>query len=93
MLALQEKQNTQLVWDGMDAILKTKDEAKVEASFAEDFIQHNPWAKDGLAHVKEMLQFDFGYKAVRWIADGDIVAYHGYYTRSQSFRRTSPALC
>ena len=80
MLSQQEKQNIQLVWDGMGAILETKNEARVEASFAEDFIQHNPWAKDGLAHVKEMLQFDFGYKAIRWIADEDIMAYHGYYT-------------
>ena len=80
MLTAQEKQNIQLVWEGMGAILETKNEAVVDASFAEDFIQHNPWAKDGLAHVKEMLQFDFGYKAVRWVADGDIMAYHGYYT-------------
>ncbi|MEL7121300.1 MAG: nuclear transport factor 2 family protein [Bacteroidota bacterium] len=80
MLNNQEKQNIQLVWDGMSAILENKNEAKVEASFAEDFIQHNPWAKDGLAHVKEMLQFDFGYKPVRWVADGDIMVYHGYYT-------------
>jgi len=80
MLSLQEKQNVQLVWDGMGAILENKNEAKVEASFAEDFIQHNPWAKDGLAHVKEMLQFDFGYRPIRWIADGDIMVYHGYYT-------------
>lgn len=80
MLSNQEKQNIQLVWDGLAAILETKNEAKVEASFANDFIQHNPWAKDGLAHVKEMLQFDFGYKAVRWIADDDIMVYHGYYT-------------
>lgn len=80
MLSNQEKQNIQLVWDGMGAILENKNESKVEASFAEDFIQHNPWAKDGLAHVKEMLQFDFGYKPIRWIADGDIMVYHGYYT-------------
>ena len=80
MLSTQEQDNIQLVWEGMGAILETKNEAKVEASFAEDFIQHNPWAKDGIAHVKEMLQFDFGYKAIRWIADGDLMVYHGYYT-------------
>lgn len=27
-----------------------------------------------------MLQFNFSYQPVRWIADGDIMAYHGYYT-------------
>lgn len=80
MLSTQEQKNVQLVWAGMAAILKSKNEAQVEASFAEDFIQHNPWAKDGIAHVKEMLQFDFGYKAIRWVADGDLMAYHGYYT-------------
>lgn len=80
MLTQQEQQNIQLVWDGMGAILETKNEGIVETSFAEDFIQHNPWAKDGITHIKEMLAFDFGYKAVRWIADGDIMVYHGYYT-------------
>jgi len=79
-LTENEKANLQLVWNGMTAILETKDEATVEASFAEDFIQHNPWAKDGIAHVKEMLAFDFGYKPIRWIADDDIMVYHGYYT-------------
>ncbi|MDW3651403.1 MAG: nuclear transport factor 2 family protein [Bacteroidia bacterium] len=80
MLSQAEKQNIQLVWDGMGAILETKDEEVVEKSFAKDFIQHNPWAKDGIEHIKEMLQFDFGYKAVRWISDEDIMVYHGYYT-------------
>lgn len=75
-----EKRNIQLVWDGMAAILETKNEQVVEASFAEDFIQHNPWAKDGIEHIKEMLAFNFGYMPIRWIADGDIMAYHGYYT-------------
>ncbi|MEM6343881.1 MAG: nuclear transport factor 2 family protein [Bacteroidota bacterium] len=80
MLTQQEKQNIQLVWDGMGAILETKNEQVVEASFAEDFIQHNPWAKDGLPHIKEMLAFDFGYVPVRWVVDKDVMAYHGYYT-------------
>lgn len=92
MLNTQEKQNIQLVWDGMGAILETKNERRVEASFAEDFIQHNPWAKDGLAHVKEMLQFDFGYKAVRWVADEDVMAYHGYYTAPNPLGE-HPLLC
>ncbi|MEO1054012.1 MAG: nuclear transport factor 2 family protein [Bacteroidota bacterium] len=79
-LSTTEKNNIQLVWNGMAAILETKDEAKVEASFAEDFIQHNPWAQDGIAHIKEMLAFGFGYKPIRWVVDNDIMAYHGYYT-------------
>ena len=79
-LSSTEKAHIQLVWDGMGAILKSKDEQKVEASFAEDFIQHNPWAKDGIAHIKEMLAFEFGYEPIRWVVDGDIMAYHGYYT-------------
>ncbi len=72
MLSQAEKQNIQLVWDGMGAILETKDEKVVEKSFAKDFIQHNPWAKDGIEHIKEMLQFDFGYKAVRWMSSSEI---------------------
>lgn len=80
MLSQKEQANIQLVWDGMGAILETKNEEVVEQSFAIEFIQHNPWAKDGIAHIKEMLAFDFGYKPVRWVVDDDIMAYHGYYT-------------
>ncbi|GAB5518015.1 MAG: hypothetical protein RhofKO_02660 [Rhodothermales bacterium] len=91
-LTPQEKGNIQLVWDGMAAILDTKDQATVDASFADDFIQHNPWAKDGIAHVKEMLAFDFGYKPIRWVADGDVMAYHGYYTAPNPLG-ANPLLC
>lgn len=80
MLSQIEQKNIQLVWEGMGAILNTKNEQVVEQSFATEFIQHNPWAKDGIAHIKEMLAFDFGYKPIRWVVDHDIMAYHGYYT-------------
>ena len=79
-LTTQEQYNIKLVWDCMAAILEAKDEQKIEACFTDDFIQHNPWAQDGIGHVKEMLAFEFGYKPIRWVADGDIMAYHGYYT-------------
>lgn len=91
-LKKQEKENIQLVWNGMDAILKTKDEKGVEDAFANDFIQHNPWAQDGIAHVKEMLAFDFGYVPARWVADGDTMAYHGYYTAPNPLG-DNPLLC
>ena len=92
MLSQEEKNNIRLVWSGMDAILNTKNEEVVEASFAVDFIQHNPWAKDGIEHIKEMLAFEFGYKPVRWIADGDIMVYHGYYTAPNPLGEL-PLLC
>lgn len=92
MLTSQEKQNIQLVWDGMGAILESKNEQVVDASFAEDFIQHNPWAQDGIEHIKEMLQFEFGYKPIRWIAEGDLMAYHGYYTAPNPLGE-HPLLC
>jgi len=92
MLTQQEKQNIQLVWDGMGAILETKNETRVEETFADDFIQHNPWAKDGIAHVKEMLQFDFGYKPIRWVAEGDTMSYMGYYTAPNPLGE-HPLLC
>lgn len=80
MLTAQEKKNIHIVFKGLDAILVDKSETGIEAHFAEDFIQHNPWAKDTSEHLKEMLQMDFGYKPVRWVSDGNIMAYHGYYT-------------
>jgi len=91
-ITVQEQANMQLVWDGMAAILNTKDEAKVVASFAQDFIQHNPWAQDGIAHVKEMLGFEFGYVPIRWVVEGDVMAYHGYYTAPNPLGE-HPLLC
>ncbi len=91
-LSQEEKNNVQLVWDGMAAILDTKDEVSVDASFATDFIQHNPWAKDGIEHIKEMLAFEFGYKPIRWVVDGDVMAYHGYYTAPNPLGE-NPLLC
>ena len=79
-LTAREKKNIQIVWEGLDAILKEKSEAGIDANFDERFIQHNPWAKDTSEHLKEMLQMDFGYKPIRWVSDENIMAYHGYYT-------------
>jgi len=76
----QESKNIRIVFDGLDAILKDKSEAGIDAHFDVSFIQHNPWAKDTIVHLKEMLHMDFGYKPVRWVSDGDIMAYQGYYT-------------
>ena len=92
MLSQQEKQHIQLVWDGLDAILKDKSEAGIDATFAEDFIQHNPWAGDTIVHLKEMLAMDFGYKPIRWVSDDDIMAYHGYYTAPNPLGE-HPLLC
>ena len=72
--------NVQLVIDAMDAILVEHSETLVEKHFHPDFVQHNPWAKDGAAHVKEMCAFEFGVEMHRYVAQGDIVAYHGIYT-------------
>ena len=92
MLSQKEKENIQKVWDGLDAILKDKNEAGIDANFAVDFIQHNPWAGDTIHHLKEMLQMDFGYAPKRWVSDGDIMAYHGYYTAPNPLG-DKPLLC
>jgi len=92
MLTTQEKENIQKVWAGLDAILIEKSETGIEQYFAEDFIQHNPWAGDTIIHLKEMLQMDFGYKGIRWVSDGDIMAYHGYYTAPNPLG-DKPLLC
>lgn len=55
-------------------------------------MQHNPWAKDGSAHVEEMCAFTFGLKAARWVAQGDLVAYHGLYTAPNPLGE-HPLLC
>lgn len=80
MLSDVEKQNIKCVKDAMDGILVHHDAESVDEHFHPSFVQHNPWAKDGAAHVKEMCAFTFGLKAVRWAAQGDLVAYHGLYT-------------
>lgn len=69
-----------LVQTAMDAILVRHDRAGVRRYFHPDFVQHNPWAEDGSAQVKAMCDFSFSVKMTRWAVQGDIVAYHGYYT-------------
>jgi predicted SnoaL-like aldol condensation-catalyzing enzyme len=75
-----ERSNLRLVKDAMDGILVHHDLASVTRHFHPRFVQHNPWAKDGAAHVQEMCAFTFGLVAARWAAQGDLVAYHGLYT-------------
>lgn len=75
-----ERKNIQIVRDAMDGILVHHDLASVERNFHPHFVQHNPWARDGAAHVQEMCAFTFGLVAARWAAQGDLVAYHGLYT-------------
>lgn len=72
--------DVELVIEAMDGILVHHSEAAVEKHFHPEFVQHNPWAKDGAAHVKEMCAFEFGVQMDRYVVQGDIVAYHGIYT-------------
>ncbi|MEN0062179.1 MAG: nuclear transport factor 2 family protein [Myxococcota bacterium] len=69
-----------LVQTAMDAILVRHDREEVRRYFHADFVQHNPWAEDGGAHVEAMCDFDFGVRMSRWAIEGDLVAYHGLYT-------------
>jgi predicted SnoaL-like aldol condensation-catalyzing enzyme len=69
-----------LVQAAMDGILVHHDRAGVRNHFHPDFVQHNPWADDGGAHVEAMCDFTFGVEMRRWIVQGDLVAYHGLYT-------------
>ncbi|MEO0599981.1 MAG: nuclear transport factor 2 family protein [Myxococcota bacterium] len=69
-----------LVQTAMDAILVRHDREEVRRYFHADFVQHNPWAEDGGAHVEAMCDFDFGVQMNRWVVQGELVAYHGLYT-------------
>ena len=74
------RQLQQLVQDAMDSILVAHDRERVRQLFHRDFVQHNPWAEDGGAHVEAMCDFGFGVRMSCWAVQGDIVAYHGLYT-------------
>lgn len=81
-----------LVQTAMDAILVRHDRAEVRQYFHPDFVQHNPWAADGGAHVEEMCDFTFGVRMSRWAIQGDLVAYHGLYTAPNPLG-DDPLLC
>lgn len=81
-----------LVQDAMDGILVHHDRAGVREHFHPDFVQHNPWADDGGAHVEAMCDFTFGVEMRRWILQGDLVAYHGLYTAPNPLGE-NPLLC
>ena len=81
-----------LVQAAMDGILVHHDRVGVRRHFHPDFVQHNPWADDGGAHVEAMCDFTFGVEMRRWVIQGDLVAYHGLYTAPKPPRRAPPAL-
>lgn len=80
------------VQTAMDAILVRHDREEVRRHFHPDFIQHNPWASDGGAHVEAMCDFEFGVDIRRWVVQGDLVAYHGLYTAPNPLGEL-PLLC
>lgn len=82
----------QLVTHAMNAILVDHDRGAVRKAFHPDFVQHNPWAEDGGAHVEAMCDFTFGVEMARWIIQGDLVAYHGLYTAPNPLG-DQPLLC
>ena len=49
-----------LVQAAMDSILVHHDRAGVREHFHPDFVQHNPWADDGGAHVEAMCDITAG---------------------------------
>lgn len=81
-----------LVQTAMDAILVEHDRERVRRHFHPSFVQHNPWAEDGGAHVEAMCDFTFGVEMSRWAVQGDIVAYHGLYTAPNPLGE-HPLLC
>ena len=78
-LTPSERANVDKVFAAMEGILVDHDEASVDVHFDAHFVQHNPWALDGAAHVKEMCAYRFPLMSKRWVAQGDLVGYHGYY--------------
>ncbi len=74
-----ERRNADTMFAAMDGILVDHDEASVDEHFSDHFVQHNPWALDGAAHVKEMCAYQFPLVSKRWVAQGDLAGYHGYY--------------
>ncbi len=88
-----ERANVDLMFAAMNGILVDHSEESVERNFSADFVQHNPWAKDGAAHVKEMCAYEFPLVAKRWVAQGDLVGYHGYYGTPNPLGETTPLVC
>ncbi len=87
-----ERRNVDTMFAAMDGILVDHDEASVDAHFSSHFVQHNPWALDGAAHVKEMCEYQFPLVSKRWVAQGDLAGYHGYYGTPNPLGET-PLVC
>ncbi len=92
-ITAEERANVDTMFAAMDGILVDHDEASVDVHFSPDFVQHNPWALDGAAHVKEMCAYQFPLVAKRWVAQGDLVGYHGYYGTPNPLGETTPLVC
>lgn len=91
-LTANEEANRDKMFAAMDGILVDHDEASVDVHFNPHFVQHNPWALDGAAHVKEMCEYQFPLISKRWVAQGDLAGYHGYYGTPNPLGET-PLVC
>lgn len=78
-LTANERSNADKIHAAMHGILVDHDEASVDKHFSTHFVQHNPWALDGSAHVKEMCEYQFPLVSKRWVSQGDLAGYHGHY--------------
>ncbi|MEM9747779.1 MAG: hypothetical protein AAF945_13865, partial [Actinomycetota bacterium] len=91
-LTSTERANVDRMFAAMDGILVDHDEGSVDRHFSTHFVQHNPWALDGAAHVKEMCEYQFPLVSKRWVAQGDLAGYHGYYGTPNPLGET-PLVC
>ncbi len=87
-----ERRNVDTMFAAMDGILVDHDVDSVDQHFSPHFVQHNPWALDGAAHVKEMCEYRFPLVSRRWVAQGDLAGYHGYYGTPNPLGET-PLVC
>ena len=91
-LTADERANADKIHAAMDGILVDHSEASVDEHFSAHFVQHNPWALDGAAHVKEMCEYQFPLVSKRWVSQGDLAGYHGYYGTPNPLGET-PLVC
>lgn len=72
------------VLQAVQQTLTNQDATRVDAVFANDYIQHNPDVASGAAAQKDLIALlkarDVKAEIVRVLAEGDLVAVHGRYT-------------
>lgn len=85
MMSKNDIKNKDLLLELYQVAFGNYDDQLAQKYFSNNFIQHNPWGRDGISYVKDLYMFNFKYIPYRWVSQNNMVAFHGLYQLTANF--------